>query len=88
MLLDITARREVYGIVTSMEDVLDRSCRYRQDNAMSCVGRCTRSRTQLFRRRLWGRALRAVVREGYPDDLAVEILDEAGLKIIMLQKQD
>ncbi|MGC2871756.1 deoxycytidylate deaminase [Ihubacter sp. rT4E-8] len=31
---------------------------------------------------------RIVVREGYPDDLAVEILDEAGLKIIMLQKQD
>lgn len=29
---------------------------------------------------------RIVVREGYPDDLAVEILDEAGLEIIMLEK--
>ncbi|MEF9921681.1 MAG: cytidine/deoxycytidylate deaminase family protein [Anaerovoracaceae bacterium] len=27
---------------------------------------------------------RIVVREGYPDDLSVEILDEAGLKIVML----
>ena len=30
---------------------------------------------------------RIVVREGYPDDLAIEILDEAGLKIVMLDKQ-
>lgn len=27
-----------------------------------------------------------VVREGYPDDLAKEILDEAGLEIVMLEK--
>lgn len=27
---------------------------------------------------------RIVVKEGYPDDLAVEILEEAGLKIVML----
>lgn len=29
---------------------------------------------------------RIVVKEGYPDDLSVEILDEAGLKIVMLDK--
>ena len=29
---------------------------------------------------------RIVVKEGYPDDLSVEILDEAGLKIVMLNK--
>ena len=29
---------------------------------------------------------RIVVRQGYPDDLAVEILDEAGLKVVMLDK--
>ncbi len=29
---------------------------------------------------------RIVVREGYPDDLSVEILDEAGLKIVMLNR--
>ena len=29
---------------------------------------------------------RIVVRRGYPDDLAVEILDEAGLKVVMLDK--
>lgn len=29
---------------------------------------------------------RIVVREGYPDDLAKEILDEAGLEIVMLSK--
>lgn len=28
---------------------------------------------------------RIVVKEGYPDELAVEILDEAGLKIVMLE---
>lgn len=28
---------------------------------------------------------RIVVREGYPDELATEILDEAGLKVIMLK---
>ena len=27
---------------------------------------------------------RIVVREGYPDELAVEILKEAGLRIVML----
>ena len=27
---------------------------------------------------------RIVVKEGYPDQLSVDILDEAGLKIIML----
>lgn len=30
---------------------------------------------------------RIVVKEGYPDDLSVEILDEAGLKIVMLGKK-
>lgn len=29
---------------------------------------------------------RIVVKEGYPDELSVEILDEAGLKIVMLRK--
>lgn len=29
---------------------------------------------------------RIVVKEGYPDELSVEILDEAGLKIVMLEK--
>ena len=29
---------------------------------------------------------RIIVREGYPDELAVKILDEAGLKIVMLEK--
>jgi Deoxycytidylate deaminase len=29
---------------------------------------------------------RIVVSEGYPDELAVKILDEAGLKIVMLEK--
>lgn len=29
---------------------------------------------------------RIVVKEGYPDDLSVEILEEAGLKIVMLEK--
>lgn len=29
---------------------------------------------------------RIVVREGYPDELATEILDEAGIKVIMLKK--
>lgn len=29
---------------------------------------------------------RIVVKEGYPDDLSVEILAEAGLKIVMLEK--
>lgn len=29
---------------------------------------------------------RIVVKEGYPDELSVEILDEAGLKIVMLGK--
>ena len=29
---------------------------------------------------------RIIVREGYPDELSVEILDEAGLKIVMLEK--
>lgn len=29
---------------------------------------------------------RIVVKEGYPDDLSVELLDEAGLKIVMLDK--
>ncbi len=31
---------------------------------------------------------RIVVREGYPDTLAVEMLNEAGLKINMLEKKD
>lgn len=31
---------------------------------------------------------RIVVKEGYPDDLAVEMLEEAGLKIVMLGKQE
>lgn len=31
---------------------------------------------------------RIVVREGYPDELAVEILDEAGLKVVRLDRQD
>lgn len=31
---------------------------------------------------------RIVVREGYPDKLAVEILDEAGLKVNMLEKPE
>lgn len=30
---------------------------------------------------------RIVVREGYPDELSVEILEEAGLKIVMLGEQ-
>ncbi|MDO4396164.1 MAG: cytidine/deoxycytidylate deaminase family protein [Clostridia bacterium] len=30
---------------------------------------------------------RIVVNEGYPDDLALEFLDEAGLKVIMLGKE-
>jgi len=30
---------------------------------------------------------RIVVKEGYPDELAVEILAEAGLKIVMLEDQ-
>ncbi|MEE0740875.1 MAG: deoxycytidylate deaminase [Emergencia sp.] len=29
---------------------------------------------------------RIVVKEGYPDELSVEILDEAGLKIVMLEQ--
>lgn len=29
---------------------------------------------------------RVVVKEGYPDELAVEILEEAGLKIVMLER--
>ncbi|WP_206458426.1 deoxycytidylate deaminase [Anaerovorax sp. IOR16] len=31
---------------------------------------------------------RIVVKEGYPDSLAVEMLEEAGLSIIMLEKED
>ena len=30
---------------------------------------------------------RIVVREGYPDNLAVDILDEAGLKVITMGKE-
>jgi dCMP deaminase len=29
---------------------------------------------------------RIVVRDGYPDELAVKILDEAGLKVVELKK--
>ena len=28
---------------------------------------------------------RIVVRDGYPDEMAVEMLEEAGLKIVMLE---
>ena len=31
---------------------------------------------------------RIVVKEGYPDELAVEILREAGLSIVMLEDQE
>ena len=31
---------------------------------------------------------RIVVREGYPDELSLEILDEAGLKVEKLEKTD
>ena len=30
---------------------------------------------------------RIVVRDGYPDELAREILDEAGLRVVMLERQ-